>query len=517
MTTTSESVFSIELQACFNELKKHSLSYKLGSGQQTVGGDEVENPLDKQFSIILSKIDEIFDKTPKESEEYLKILSMKASIIYEKAKILLSESLLVPSKKNLEEALELIKYFWNDPKVAFLYMRIVNHLTYVLSRLGELEQAEELLLKAIEEGDKCSPEVFSTDDLFLNTKKNPSVCLSKLSRLTLNNMHMLSWIYAKLGETSKNIKMQHDILQKQFDFGESDVIRWAESCYRLAGMFITEKDWENTRYHLAAAESVLNPLEVSLAPNPEIYAVQADLARSWVFYGLQLFNYSRSPAIINPDIESSSTDILLENKPTKDAEKPLLTFQGMQIEIPVVPTSRIENLQQAKILFSVIHKWVKRARLYYTLRDFPLQYVNLCLDLSELYRFVSLFEEDIESQYAVQKKRYDTLETLSNILKEVRPNCYLAVNIELTKEIIEVQMEMMNLNLKRLHVPSPTAKVNSKEEVLVRKVNALKEVSGKLESLSSSLNSDINVEKIEIPEMNVDLDDKKTEKKGLED
>lgn len=52
-----------------------------------------------------------------------------------------------------------------------------------------------------------------------------------------------------------------------------------------------------------------------------------------------------------------------------------------------IPTSRIENIEQAKALFAQIQKWLKRARLFYTLRDYPLQYVNLCLDLSELFRY----------------------------------------------------------------------------------------------------------------------------------
>lgn len=102
----------------------------------------------------------ILAKHNKDSEEYLKIISMKASIVYEKAKIMLSENLLSDSQILLEEALALIKDYSEHPKVAFLHMRIVNHLTYVLSRLGQLEEAKELLLKAIEDGNKCRPEVF---------------------------------------------------------------------------------------------------------------------------------------------------------------------------------------------------------------------------------------------------------------------------------------------------------------------------------------------------------------------
>ncbi|KAF7279382.1 hypothetical protein GWI33_007324 [Rhynchophorus ferrugineus] len=486
MAEASDSVFTSELQACFNELKKHSVSCKLGSTSPTAG-DEMENPLNKQFSLILSKIEEMLSKHEKGTEDYVKVLAMKASIIYEKAKILLSENFLASSKSFLEDALEVIEEYYENPKVAFLQMRIINHLTYVMSRLGEFDKAKELLEKAIADEDKCDPEVFSTDDLFLNTTKNSKISASKLNRLTLNNMQMLAWIYAKLGDTEENLKMQHHILQKQLDLGEGDVLRWVESCFRLSGLFISQQSWKNARYHLVAAESVLNPLEISLNPNPEIFAIQGDLARSWVYYGLQLFESSRKSASmidIEPDRLENASAIIDNN----DSEGDLLTFSRLQVDMPAVPASNIKNLEEAKTLFAFVQKWIKRGRLYYTLRDFPLQYVNLCLDLSELYRFVSLYEEDLESQYSVQRKRYEALETLSTILKEVRPNCYVAVTIELTKEIIEVQMEMMNLNLKRLYA-SDNQRPEVNEDNLKKKINVFLGANSQLQKISDTLNS----------------------------
>lgn len=177
MAESLESSFADELQVYFNDLKTHSMSYKLGLSQPS-NGDEMQNPLHKQFNLILSKIEEVLGKfTPnnnnskpliitilakhnKDSEEHLKIISMKASIIYEKAKILLAENLLAESKTLLEEALDIIKDYSEHPKVAFLHMRIVNHLTYVLSRLGQLQEAKQFLLKAIEDNERCHPEVF---------------------------------------------------------------------------------------------------------------------------------------------------------------------------------------------------------------------------------------------------------------------------------------------------------------------------------------------------------------------
>ncbi|CAG9762907.1 unnamed protein product [Ceutorhynchus assimilis] len=485
-----------DLQTYFQELKKHSVTYKLGQmQQQQTAGDEMQNPLQKQFGLVLGKIEEILIKSSKDSEEYVKLMSMKTSIIYEKAKILLAENLLPESLKLLEEALDLIKDLEEHPKIAFLHMRIVNHMTYVLSRLGQLDQAKEMLTKAIDNETKYNPEVYSTDDLFLNTKKDPKISEAKLTRLTINNLQMLAWIQAKMGNTEAHLKLQHEILQRQLDVAEGDVLRWAESCFRLANVFVNHGDFQNGVYHLIAAEEILNPLEVAVVPNLEVCAAQADLARSWVFYGLQLFEMSRKPKIPK-DIEPENLEEGESSKPkTPTTTKQIYLFQGLKVEIPQNLTmTQIENKDQAQALFTNLHKWIKRARLFYTLRNYPLQYVNLCLDLSELYRFVSFYEEDIDSQYSVQKRRYDALETLSQILKEMRPTCYVMVNVELTRELIEVQMEMMNLNLKKLYSPTDELKTKGDKDSLKRQIDAFSNVHDQLENVASTL--DMEVKKI---------------------
>lgn len=73
------------------------------------------------------------------------------------------------------------------------------------------------------------------------------------------------------------------------------------------------------------------------------------------------------------------------------------------------------------------------------------------LDLSELYRYLAYFEADLESQYNVQKRRADALETLSGLLKDVRPQCYISVSVEILRELAEVHLELMGLNLKRMY------------------------------------------------------------------
>ncbi|CAH2007481.1 unnamed protein product [Acanthoscelides obtectus] len=154
----------------------------------------------------------------------------------------------------------------------------------------------------------------------------------------------------------------------------------------------------------------------------------------------------------------------------------------MEVQLPNVPAKEIVGIQDARTLFSHTHTWLKRARLYYTLRDFPIQYVNIILELSELYRVQSFYEKDIDSQYGIQRKRYEALETLSNILKEVRPNCYAAVNLEIIREILEVQMEMMQLNLKKIYGPKEDL-TYSGEADLRKRMDTVADIHNRIESL----------------------------------
>lgn len=126
-------------------------------------------------------------------------------------------------------------------------------------------------------------------------------------------------------------------------------------------------------------------------------------------------------------------------------------FAGIDIKLVDMAISYSKTTEQARNLFCQTHIWLKRARMYYTLRDYPYIYVNCILDLSELYRYLAYFEADIDAQYSVQKRRAEALEALSGVLKDVRPQCYVAVSVEILKELAEVHLELMGLNLKRIY------------------------------------------------------------------
>lgn len=162
---------------------------------------------------------------------------------------------------------------------------------------------------------------------------------------------------------------------------------------------------------------------------------------------------------------------------------PNLLFPSLDVIVETVPGTLIKTAEQARELFNFAQLWLKRVRVFYTIRDYPILYVNAVLNQSELYRFLAFYEPDLDSQYRVQKLRADSLEQLSAILKEVRPKCYVAVSVELIRELAEVQIELMSLNLRKLYSDGTK---NSEYEIR-RRIQAVSDIHTKLEGVGDML------------------------------
>ena len=106
----------------------------------------------------------------------------------------------------------------------------------------------------------------------------------------------------------------------------------------------------------------------------------------------------------------------------------------------------------------------------------------------------------LNSQYAVQKLRADALETLSIVLREVRPQCYMAVSVELLRELAEVQLEMIGLNLRRIYSAQDGA--NEDGDVMLRKMEALAALHSRLNQFNDIFGHDDKFAVYPIPETN---------------
>ncbi|XP_017784357.1 PREDICTED: KIF1-binding protein homolog isoform X2 [Nicrophorus vespilloides] len=476
-----------ELEDLFENLKK--TSQKPEVLKHDAGDKTQQNLLQEMFVSLQTRLDEIF-ATVKETEGQTKVLAMKSSLFYENAKIKLTVDDFAASKENLDKALEIIKDYITDPFMVYLHLRIINHLAFTLSKLGDYEKAKELLEEITTLEAKPDVIIYSTEELFAVGPLKNSEAKVKMHSINMNNLQMLSWIYSKMGLEKESAYVQHRILELELDYEECDPVDWAMRCTRVASLYLVKMLFVPARYYLSAAGSALDRVEAALIDHPELGKAQAELARGWIYYGLRLFDTSKSRDItklcnkIFDDVPTTSSteahEVKLDDE--EDALDDNLKFPNSEVKIAKVPAKFVNNTVEAHILFQHTQMWLKRARVYYTLRDYPFIYVNCVLDLSELYRFLAFYEPDLDSQYNVQKRRADALETLSTILKEVRPQCYIAVSVELLRELAEVQIELMGINLKRMYKMHD---VSENQESLRRRMEGVYDIQSKLEKIGN--------------------------------
>ncbi|XP_018332004.1 protein KBP homolog, partial [Agrilus planipennis] len=281
-----------ELRELFENLEKSPSSNSSENSKNNLKSSfDITND-NGQLASLIEKLDALLTTINNDNEYHKKILTMKASLYYEQAKLMAALGDTTKATDLLEKALEFVSDFKDHNQVKFLYLRLINHLSYLISKADNLQKSRELLESIADFEVNTDIAVYSTEELFSGKVLDQNQRRVKLNKLLANNLQMLGWVYGRLGMHDEHAFKQHKALEKQLETGDIDPTDWASRCTRLAAVLITKQKWVPARYHLSAATTVLNRLERELVPHPELSRTQADMARGWVHYGLQLFNAS---------------------------------------------------------------------------------------------------------------------------------------------------------------------------------------------------------------------------------
>ncbi|NP_001138803.1 uncharacterized protein LOC100270783 [Bombyx mori] len=238
----------------------------------------------------------------------------------------------------------------------------------------------------------------------------------------------------------------------------------------------------NARHHLCAAYHVLRTCHDNCKLMPEEFVLQKadfeihflELSHHWVKYGLTLFKLSKKKILnkyfsepscrtdlwktVEMADDNHDTKIQEENLKDLGAEKSkgdgtpekLFSFPSLDlIEMESkVPLGLVCTAEDARKLFAFTHKWLMRAKHYYDFEHHSAQYISCSLQLAELYEHLAFFERNIDNQYSIQKRRADVLENLNSLLKTC--DNMMSVQIDVIRELSQVQLELMALNLQKL-------------------------------------------------------------------
>ncbi|XP_026762926.2 KIF-binding protein-like [Galleria mellonella] len=413
-------------------------------------------------------------------EGYLALLSAKTIPIS-----------LMEKKNILQVAFDKLKPYALREECLFILLRIQNLLCYYLIQLDQITIVRDLLENMEDLYDKISKfpsdKYVDAEDLFTvesleNVKRvNPE----KIDKVITNNVQMQAFLYNKLNLPDKYTLYNHTALRRQLEMKEGTPQDWALRTARLGNYFTYLNQIGNARHHLCAGYHVLRTCHDNCKLMPEEFVLQKadfemhflELSHHWVKYGLTLFKLSKKKILNKYFTQPTSRADLWktvdfmdepidntekfeeENLKDQGAEKTgkgdytpekLFTFPTLDLKEMEsrVPLDIVCNVEEARKLFAFTHKWLMRAKHYYDFEHHFAQYISCSLQLAELYEHLAFFERNIDNQYSIQKRRADVLETLNSLLKSC--DNVMSVQIDVIRELSQVQLELMALNLQKL-------------------------------------------------------------------
>ncbi|XP_049885275.1 KIF-binding protein-like [Pectinophora gossypiella] len=413
-------------------------------------------------------------------EGYLALLSAKTMPIT-----------IVEKRNILQVAFDKLRPYAFREECLFIFLRLQNLLCYYLIQLEQTALARDILESMEDLYDKISkaqPDKYlDAEDLFTtelldNIKRvNPE----KIDKIITNNVQMQAFLYNKLNLSDRYVLYNHTALRRQLEMKEGTPQDWALRTARLGNYFTYLNQLGNARHHLCAAYHVLRTCHDNCKLMPAEFVLQKadfemhflELSHHWVKYGLSLFKISKKKVLNRyfaqqptssadlwksvdlVDVQMESGKLEDENIKDAGAEKngkgdgtteklftfPTLDLKDMEAKVPL---ETVGSVEEARKLFGFTHKWLMRAKHYYDFEHQSAQYISCSLQLAELYEHLAFFERNIDNQYSIQKRRADVLENLNSLLKSC--DNVMSVHIDVIRELSQVQLELMALNLQKL-------------------------------------------------------------------
>ncbi|VVC86343.1 KIF-binding protein-like [Leptidea sinapis] len=392
---------------------------------------------------------------------------------------------LIDKRNILQSIYEKMRPYALAEECLFVFLRIQNLLCYNLIQLHLLADAREILEEVEELYDKIdeSKLFYDAEDLFIaepicNIK---TMNVEKINNVITNNIQMQAFLYNKLDLPDKYTMYNHTVLRRQLEMKEGTPQDWALRTARLGNYFTYLNQLDHACYHLCASYHVLRTFHDNCKLMPKEFIVQKadievqflELSHYWVKYGLTLFKLSRKNVLnkffsqptlktdlwktVNglDDTLSNAGEYFKDIGPEKSGKGdstlndiftfPTLNLNNIQNK---VPSETVKTPEEARKLFAFTHKWLMRAKHYYDFEQHSSQYISCCLQLAELHEHLAFFEKNIDNQYTIQKRRADVLEALNSLLKTC--DNVMTVQIDVIRELSQVQLELMALNLQKL-------------------------------------------------------------------
>lgn len=379
--------------------------------------------------------------------------------------------------------------FKMKPEACGVFQRALNEMGILWSGRKQPDKAKEYLLEAKQLYHNFKNEVGSAPHAFSEVFEVPSEeadhdkmaqrRTADFESAYTHTLYYLAQIYVQLGDSDAGAMYCHETLKRQLDSMKYDPFDWAMNAATLSQYYMTNEDYTMSRHCLACAELILRefgekpeslivePMEsesnTELVDREKLPKSWADLFRCYTKYALSLLEYSRDK--LYADLESHNDDN--ENAESEDAVSKKKNFFNLEVTAieNQITDKPLLDFDDARKVFLAGQKWITSAKEFYCLDGHCTDHVEVIQDHSHLYRALAFFEQDLERQCKMHKRRVDMLQ---DILKQISPQFYLMIYRQVQFELGETFSEMLDNKLAMLEMSEQPPTQHA-----VRKINSL--------------------------------------------
>ena len=245
--------------------------------------------------------------------------------------------------------------------------------------------------------------------------------------------------FTKLGFRKKAIKYCSLILKRQIEFNDFELQDALVNCLNLSDFYMGNQHYAQAEYILISAMSLL-PDE----PNEE-NILKAALQNQLGKYFLERLKFAGELLKENSLISDNDNIFSIVNKK-------IFTFNTLNIVWPQIKD--VVNIEQAKSLFRLANTQFKKALNFYNTNEYVFEYIKICQNISQLYKYLIVFEVDNNRIFAMEERRINILKPLlekidkkNDVLKWQEVCLELA---EIYSEIFESNYELIRVKKKKI-------------------------------------------------------------------
>ena len=249
--------------------------------------------------------------------------------------------------------------------------------------------------------------------------------------------------FTKLGFRKKPIKYCSLILKRQIEFNKFELQDAIVNCVNLSDFYMENQHFAQAEYILISAMSLL-PDDINKEQKLRA-ALQNQLGK----YFLERLKFAAMRLKENNFI--SENDII-----SNIVNKKIFTINTLNIVWPQIKD--IINIEQAKSLFRLANTQFKKALIIYDIENYPLEYIQICQNISQLYKYLITFELDNNRIFAMEERRINILKP---ILDQIDQKDYVMQWQEICLELAEIFCEIFESNYELIRVKKK--KINMKE------------------------------------------------------